>query len=121
MLKLKNEINFNIIKRLKSHRKSSQFKSFKIKLDNILYKLIKDKYKLNCRYKSNYQFIEDHGIVQQRFINQEDFCQIDKNNFEINISIGKTIKYLDDKLQEKKIKESPTIGIRFCVEKCKRN
>ncbi|CAF1112951.1 unnamed protein product [Brachionus calyciflorus] len=114
-----NEINFNIVKRLKNHRKSSQFKTFKIKISSSLYNIFKTDYNLSSRYKSNNQFVEAHNIIQKRYLNEEDVSQVDKNNFEINISNGKKIKYLDANFQEKLITELPTIGFRFFVERSK--
>ncbi|RNA09890.1 hypothetical protein BpHYR1_004353, partial [Brachionus plicatilis] len=81
-----NEINFNVGRLLKSHRKSNQIKTFKISITNDCFYSLKSRYSLSSRFKNVNEFINDFEILTERHYNDTDFISIVCDSFEINVS-----------------------------------
>ncbi|RNA38188.1 hypothetical protein BpHYR1_045206 [Brachionus plicatilis] len=113
------EINFNVARLLKTHRKLNQYKSFKINITRSLFLYLKSKYCLSSRYKQVSGFFEDFGILRERYMNDSDINSIDIESYEVIISNSKIQRVLDKSLKENVYRGLASIGFRFLVKKSK--
>ena len=71
---LKNEINCEIVKKLK--RTKNPTKMYKLKINETTKIHLIQKYNINCRYQPNRRFLEDFAILTKRYMQLNSFCDI---------------------------------------------
>ncbi len=116
--KLKKDIrlmNYLILDNLKKGRVT--LKKCKIESSNAFINFLKNKYKINGRYKNvNQMLCELNFITNRASKNPVDYYKVLENSFQIRVSSGKPKRFFDRKNQAYDIEFKPILFFKFRVK-----
>jgi hypothetical protein len=112
----KKELNFNIIKLLNIHRKSSLCRELKIKIATDLSSYLKQKFKLNNKFQVSCKFSKEFLKIlsTKRFFHLRNYSKMIISKIQIKI-FNRCTKFLDKKLNIISLHGVDTFSIKFCV------
>ena len=110
-------INYNILTKLKSNRKSSPTCIVKLNIEYKVFNYLKNNYQFNSRFKESKEFLSKHNIECER-------CQNDRyysiaSDFEFKINKGRTLKFnqrRNGKIISREITSNHTLTVSFFVK-----
>jgi hypothetical protein len=111
---LKNEINCEIVKKLK--RTKNPTKVFKLKISENIKNHFFEKYNLNCWYRPSNRFLEDFALITQRYMQINSYCHIEQDTFQIKLNNNRRVNYNEienNNLIQRTIFEGPSISFKF--------
>ena len=77
-------INFNILKNLKSSRKSSPTRIIKLMIDNNIFIFLKNKFQFTSKYKESAEFLSKYNLEYERCENERYYTTASNFAFKIN-------------------------------------
>ena len=89
----KTEINFQMVSKLK--RTKNPTKVFKVLINDNLKRYLKDKYRLNGRFRLANEFIQDFDILDKRNMALNSFCKIENGSFLLKINNNRRANYFE--------------------------
>jgi hypothetical protein len=110
-------INYNILTKLKSNRKSSPTCIVKLNIEYKVFSNLKNNYQFNSRFKESKEFLLKYNIECER-------CQNDRyysiaSDFEFKINKGRTFKFnqrRNGKIISREITSNHTLTVSFFVK-----
>jgi tRNA nucleotidyltransferase (CCA-adding enzyme) len=111
------EINFNVLKKLRSTRKQNPTCIIKLKIEEKIYSYLQKSFDFNNCFKKSDEFLRKFKIEEQRCQNQRYYSLA--TQFEFKINRGKKLKFnqlKDDKVISREITSNSTLTISFFVK-----
>jgi hypothetical protein len=111
---LKNEINCEVVKKLK--RNKNPTKMFKLKINEKTKNHLRQTYNLNGRYRQNKRFFEDFVVVTKRYMQLNSYCVIEDDTFQIRLSNNRKVNFNEvenGSLIKRTFYEGPSVSVKF--------
>lgn len=96
-----NQLNYEVLKNLNNSIKSTAFKKGKIVISASWADKLRQRYKINGRFKTVNDFLVDHSIITRRFYSKSNYSEIVNGSFQIRIANHRKVKYIDQNLDTK--------------------
>ena len=109
-------INYNVIKKLKSNRKSAPTCHSKFVIENKVFNYLKNCFKFNSRFKESNEFLLKYNLERERCQNERYYSIA--SNFEFKINKGRKIKFnqlKDGKVVSREITSNHTLSVSFFI------
>ena len=101
-------------------RKASITRTAKVAITTEMFKIFKNKFKINGRFRVNEKFVNffKFEVIQKRFLNINNCCSYYfDNNFNVKINKNRKFKYFDENMNENVLYSELSLTIRFiCFE-----
>ncbi len=110
-------INFNILKNLKSSRKSSPTRIIKLMIDNNIFIFLKNKFQFTSKYKESAEFLSKYNLEYERCENERYYTTA--SNFAFKINKGRKIKFnqrKDGNIISREITSNHTLSVSIFVK-----
>lgn len=111
--RLKNTLNFFVLKKLNNHRKASPLKRGEFFIDDQTSEYLRGDFGLTKKFSYKPAFLEYVGIITRKKLSETCEVSLDIESFEVRILKGTKAKYLDDKLNSHFILSEDKIQFRF--------
>ena len=105
-------INYNILKNLKSKRKSSPTVILKFNINYKVFNYLKTNFQISARFEENKEFLSKYNLESERCQNEKYYATA--NNFEFKIMKGRKLKFNQCK-DGRIISREITSNHQFCV------
>jgi hypothetical protein len=106
------QLNFDLICKLRSFRNQSLVATGKIQIKETLFLYLLSEYNFNGRYRNADNFAQIHKLESKRFFNEKNMTEMKK----LHIRLQKGRKFLysnESNMQSKKIQSNPYICFKF--------
>ena len=87
---LKNEVNFQMVSKLKRTKNPT-----KVLINDNLKKNLKDRFRLNGRYRLASEFIQDFDILTKRSMALNSFCNVENGSFQLMVNNNRRANYFE--------------------------
>lgn len=110
------DLNFLLVLAL---RKSGSDAKRRVKVDVSpdMEKIMRQKYGLNGRFKAAPHFHQDFQLISRRFVNDNDYCFFEPDQFKLKISKGRTVRFTTDNETFQAITSKPFLTVCFSVQR----
>ena len=115
-----NFLNYMLAKNIKTNKKSSKLKKFIIQVNDSVFDHLKEKFKLNGRFKICESFIDYFNLIHFDFLNSTDVNEIDKLSVQLRLHHKRKINIHDSKNNLYEVTSPKFLTIKFLVIENKR-
>ena len=90
---LKTEVNFQMVSKLK--RTKNPTRVFKVLINDNLKRHLKDRFRLNGRYRLASEFIQDFDILTKRSMALNSYCNVENGSFQLMVNNNRRANYFE--------------------------
>jgi len=115
-----NTLNYLLAKNIKTNRSASKLKKFIVQINETVFDHLKDKFKLNGRFKFCDSFIDYFHLVYFDYLNSSDFNEIDKLSVQLRLHQKRKVDIHDSKNNLYEVISPKFLTVKFLVTEKKR-
>lgn len=109
-------LKYEILRLLKSHRKINPFKNGHITLSDRLALYLKSQYRFTGRFKEHCDFLSSYQIPLKRYFNDRNYSQVYHSRMRFRLWRKKEVKYVNANGLNMKLKSPSYFSFKFGVE-----